>query len=246
MTRRKRTYAAGASESGAPGWPEFAAWTASIASVRIVSMQRRSTSVRPIASSCAAMSAATSGSGSPRLDMRAPPPAPPGHRLERQHLVVGRMAGGAELRQPLRDDLLLRLAHRLEERARVELLRARLDRLAQRSRDRETAVGVDVHLADAVADALLDLLDRHPERRLELAAGSVDPVDEILRDARGAVHDHVRVGQLLVDLLDEVHCEDVARRLLRELVRAVARADSDRERVDAGLRDEVDRLVGIG
>src|SRR5215207_7971221 len=108
MTRLKRTYAAGASESGARGCPEFAAWTASIESVRIVSIQARSTSLRPIASSWAAMSAATSGSGSPRLDIDgALRGVRGGHLLERLHLVVAGVAGGAELRQALGDDLLL-------------------------------------------------------------------------------------------------------------------------------------------
>ena len=36
------TYAIGAAPSGRPGWPEFAFWTASIASVRIVSTQSSS------------------------------------------------------------------------------------------------------------------------------------------------------------------------------------------------------------
>ena len=43
--RRKRVqsaYAIGAAPIGAPGWPEFAFWTASIESVRIVSIARRS------------------------------------------------------------------------------------------------------------------------------------------------------------------------------------------------------------
>ena len=52
--------------------------------------------------------------------------------------------------------------------------------------------------------------------------------------------------QLLVDLLDQVHREHLARRLRRELVGAVAGADRDGERVDAGLLDEVDGLVRIG
>ena len=39
MTRVNSAYATGASPIGAPGWPEFAFWTASIDSVRIVSMQ---------------------------------------------------------------------------------------------------------------------------------------------------------------------------------------------------------------
>src|SRR5438067_178714 len=111
MIRRKRTYAAGASESGAPGWPEFAAWTASIDSVRIVSMQRRSMSEMPSSASCAAISSATSCSGSPRLDIDRRVALR--HLLEREHLVVAGVAGGTELRQPLHHDLLHRLARRL-------------------------------------------------------------------------------------------------------------------------------------
>src|SRR5581483_5786274 len=230
MIRRKRTYAAGASESGAPGCPEFAACTASIASVRIVSTQSRSSSVY----------------GSTRSGTDRRPRVAPRHLLEREHLVVARVPGGAELRQPLDDDLLLRLAGGLEERARVELGRARLQRLAQRSRDREPPVGVDVHLAHAVPDPLLDLLDRDAEGGLELAAGRVDAVDELLRDARGAVHHHVGAGKLAVDLLDQVHRQHLARGLAGELVRAVTRPDRDRERVDPRPLDEVDRLVRVG
>jgi hypothetical protein len=42
--RLQRTYAAGASAMGVPGCPESAFWTASIESVRTVSMQSRSRS----------------------------------------------------------------------------------------------------------------------------------------------------------------------------------------------------------
>src|SRR5581483_2843581 len=112
MMRRKSTYAAGASESGAPGWPEFAACTASIASVRIVSMQSRSSS---------AYGADSGANASPGVAI--------GHLAEREHLVVAGMAGGAELRQPLGGHLLLRLARGLEERTRVELRRVRAQRL---------------------------------------------------------------------------------------------------------------------
>src|SRR5512133_784171 len=121
MTRAKRTYAAGASESGAPGCPELAAWTASIASVRIVSMQRRSCCEYGFTASEAPPSGAN---GAPRVALR--------QLGEREHLVVACMTGGTELRQALRRDLPLRLARRLEEGARVELGRIRVQRLAQR------------------------------------------------------------------------------------------------------------------
>src|ERR1700704_4425031 len=113
------------------------------------------------------------------------------HLVERENLVVAGVAGCAELRQALKGDLLLRLAGGLEERTRIELGRPRFDRLPERGGDREPAIGVDIHLAHTVADPLLDLLHRNAERRLELATRGVDPVDELLRDARRAVHDHV-------------------------------------------------------
>ena len=60
------------------------------------------------------------------------------------------------------------------------------------------------------------------------------------------MHDQMRVRQPAVDLLDHAHRQDVAVRLAAELVGAVRGAHGDRERVDLGARDEVDRLVGIG
>jgi hypothetical protein len=49
MIRVKSRYAAGAMAIGRPGWPEFAAWTASMDSVRMVSMLRRSMSEEAMA-----------------------------------------------------------------------------------------------------------------------------------------------------------------------------------------------------
>ena len=49
-----------------------------------------------------------------------------------------------------------------------------------------------------------------------------------------------------MDFLDHVHGEDVAVRLARELVGAVRGPHRDRQRVDLGGADEIDRLVRIG
>ena len=49
-----------------------------------------------------------------------------------------------------------------------------------------------------------------------------------------------------MDRLDAFDVEDIAGRRPRELVRAVRRADRDRERIDAGFRDEIGGLIGIG
>src|SRR5579863_5447269 len=53
-------YATGASPIGAPGWPEFAFWTASIARVRIVLMESKSRF-------CWLTSSPAAGGGHPRL-----------------------------------------------------------------------------------------------------------------------------------------------------------------------------------
>ena len=49
-----------------------------------------------------------------------------------------------------------------------------------------------------------------------------------------------------MDLLDHVHLEHLAVGLLGELVRPVRRPDRDCECVEAGRRDELDRLVRVG
>ncbi len=118
--------------------------------------------------------------------------------------------------------------------------------LAHERRDRQATVGVDVDLAHAVLDAALDRRDRHAEARVDLAAGGLDALDDVRGDARRAVHDDVRVGQAAVDVLDDLHVEDVAVGLARELVGTVARADRDGEGVDARALDELLRLRGVG
>ncbi len=60
------------------------------------------------------------------------------------------------------------------------------------------------------------------------------------------MHHEVRVRQLLVDFLDDVHREDLAVRLARELVGAVRGAHGDGERIDLGFLDELHGLVGVG
>ena len=59
------------------------------------------------------------------------------------------------------------------------------------------------------------------------------------------MHAHVGVRQSPVDLLDDAHDQDVAGRLRAELVGAVTRADSDRQRIDTRPGHELLRLGGI-
>src|SRR3954468_13614062 len=98
MTRVYITYSAGASSSGAPGCPDCAACTASTVSARTVLML-----------SCSIDCSGTDGAFRVALL----------HLVERQDRVVADVSGGAELLHALHADRLLRLARRLEERARV-------------------------------------------------------------------------------------------------------------------------------
>ena len=132
--------------------------------------------------------------------------------MEGPRLVVARVAGLAELPHPLGDDRLHRRAPLLQVGARIELTRVVGEHLPDRPCHREAQVGVDVDLADAVADPLLDLLDGNAPGRLDVAGIRVDLVDEMLRDGRRSVHDEVRLRQPPVDLLDQVHREHLARR----------------------------------
>ena len=60
------------------------------------------------------------------------------------------------------------------------------------------------------------------------------------------MHHQMRVRQPAMDFLDHFHGEDVAVGLARELVGAMRGAHRDRQRVDLGGADEIDRLVRIG
>ncbi len=56
----------------------------------------------------------------------------------------------------------------------------------------------------------------------------------------------MRVRQPAVDFLDHLHRQDLAVRLAREFVGAMRGAHRDRQRIDPGGANEVDRLVRIG
>src|SRR5262245_39694998 len=66
-------------------------------------------------------------------------------------------------------DLFHGFAGRLEIVARIELVGAGHQHLADRSRHGDTVVGIDVDLADTVLDAALNLFDRNAPRLLHVA-----------------------------------------------------------------------------
>ena len=94
-------------------------------------------------------------------------------------------------------------------------------------------------------DALDDFLDRHTVGFLHVAAKLTNFLEQLLRYRRRAMHHQVRVRDARVDFGDAIDGEDVAGRLLGELVGAVAGADGDGERVAVGLADEIGGLLDI-
>mmetsp|Transcript_38701 Transcript_38701/g.90547 ORF Transcript_38701/g.90547 Transcript_38701/m.90547 type:complete len:311 (+) Transcript_38701:540-1472(+) len=178
---------------------------------------------------------------------RSPASGIPGrHGLERQRLDARTLAGAAEGLEARLDHAARGLLRRLQRLARVELARLLGEHLAHRRGHRQPDVGVDVDLAHAALDAALDLLDRHAEGLLHLAAVLVDDGQQLLRHAGRAVHHEMGVGNARVDLLDAADGQDVAGGFAAELVGAVAGADGNRQRIDAGAGDEVLGLLGVG
>ena len=60
------------------------------------------------------------------------------------------------------------------------------------------------------------------------------------------MHHEMRIGQAAVNFLDDIHRQNRAIGLARELIGAVRRAHGDGQRVDLGLRDEIGGLRRIG
>ena len=151
--------------------------------------------------------------------------------------------------------LLHALAGRGEVLARIEVTRILSEVLADRSRHRETRVGVDVDLAHGALRSLAELGLRNADGIRKLAAELVDRLDFVLRNAGRSVKDDREARKLLLDGLEDVESERrrnelagllVNRALLtRELIRAVAGADGDGERIATGLLGELDHLFRL-
>ena len=107
-------------------------------------------------------------------------------------------------------------------------------------------IGVDVDLAHAALDAALDFFHRHAIGLLYVAAKLANDGQPFLRHAAGAVHHQVGVRDLRMNGDDAVHGQNVARGLARELVGAVAGANRNRQRINAGLGNKVLGLHRVG
>ena len=119
--------------------------------------------------------------------------------------------------------------------ARVEVGLVVVEVLADRAGRGHAQVGVDIDLAHAVLDAFDDLFHRHAVGLAHVAAVAVDDLQPVLRHRGGAVHHQMDGRDALVDFLHPVDTQDLAGRLLGELVGAVAGADGDRQGVEVGL-----------
>ena len=110
----------------------------------------------------------------------------------------------------------------------------------------QAQVSVDIHLANAVLNALNHLLYGYTVGLGNLAAKFIDDSQPVLRNRRGAVHHQMGVGNARVDVFDAIDGENVAGRWARELVGPVAGTAGDRQCVDAGVSYKPSGLLGIG
>ena len=152
----------------------------------------------------------------------------------------------AKLLVALLADLLGSFTGRFQPVAHVEFIGVLRHELAHGSRHGQANVGVNVDLAYAELDRLLNLFNWHAIGFAHVAAVFVDGGQQILRHRAGAVHHQVRVGNALVDLLDALNRQDVASGLARELVSAVAGADGDGQRIQLGALHKICGLLGVG
>ena len=154
-------------------------------------------------------------------------------------LDLAGVAGGPELLVAVEADLLHVLPRRLVEVAGVEVGRIGCSGLTHSGGEGQTVVGVDVDLADTVADAFLDFLDGNAVGLGDLTAVLVDHLQPFLRNGGGTMHHQVGVGDGFVDFGNPADRQHFTRGFAGELVGAVAGADGDRQGINLGLGDEV-------
>jgi len=107
-----------------------------------------------------------------------------GHFLERNRANARCLSGAAERLEARLADLARARRRGLEELAWVEVGRAADERAPHRGSHRNADVGIDVHLANALADARLDLLDRDTVGLGDVAAILAQQRQPLLRHGR--------------------------------------------------------------
>src|SRR5690606_26517035 len=161
-------------------------------------------------------------------------------------LDAGDLAGGAEDFQARDHDILHGGDRGPQPFARVEFGFVFGKEAAHGGGGGQAQVGVDVHLAHAVADAFLDFLDRDAVSFLHFAAILVNQFEQVLRYGGGAVHHEVGIGQAAVDFADAADGKRVSRGGTAEFVGAVAGANGNGEGIDVGVGDKAGGFLGVG
>ena len=108
----------------------------------------------------------------------------------------------------------------------------------------ETAIAVDVDLADGALRGFAELVFADADGVFQFAAVLVDDLHEILRDGAGAVEDDREAGDALFDFVEDVQT-DLRIVAGLELVGAVGRADGDGQGVDASALHEFFDFFGL-
>ena len=148
------------------------------------------------------------------------------------------------------------LASGLEILTGIEVTGVLVEVLADGGGHGETAVGVDVDLADGALGGFAELLLGDTYGIGEFATVGVDGVNLVLGYAAGTVEYDGETGELLFNLVQDVESEGRRNELagLRvagalfgsELVSAVAGTDGDGEAVATAAGAEIDYFLGLG
>ena len=134
----------------------------------------------------------------------------------------------------------------------VELVRAVSHELADSSGHSETAIRVDVNLANSRAGSLAELLLRDSDRVFQSATVGVDSLDILLWNRRRAVENDRESREFLLDFVEDVEAEwrwnevtvSVACALCRSEFECTVRStDGDSERVNASAFNELDNIL---
>ena len=139
----------------------------------------------------------------------------------------------------------MRVHRRFQEFARIELASVRRRDLAERRGHRQPAVGVDIDLADAVPDAAEISSTGTPQ------VCGISPPNWLKRSCSGCGTEEEPcitrcVWQPAVDFLDHAAWRGCRRPACARTCRRRATSHCDREGIDLGGANEVDRLIGIG
>ena len=110
--------------------------------------------------------------------------------------------------------------------------------LADRRRAGDAQVGVDVDLADRHLRRLAEHFFGDSDRVRHLAAVAIDDLHEILRDGRRTVQNDGEAGEALFHFFQNIEAQLG--------LGAVAGADGDRQRIDAGFGRKFVYFVRIG